>query len=101
MDIEIVRTSPVRHGDDCTCTYKCKFKKNPTLKQFKDWLLTKMSSEWGEVHLDSFLGPELFGYNQGELKKENPEYKDLWDAEIELIAYHGGWSYSSYVIKFV
>lgn len=101
MDIEIIRTSPIHHGGDCTCTYKCKFKKNPTLKQFKDWILEKRPNEWGDVYLGSFLGPKLFSYNQGKLKKENPKYRDLQDAEVELIAYNGGWSYSAYVIKFI
>lgn len=101
MDIEIIRTSQIYEGGDCTCTYKCKFKKNPTLRQFKDWIFEKRPNEWGDVYLGSFLGLKLFSYNQGKLEKENPKYRDLQDAEVELIAYNGGWSYSAYVIKIV
>ena len=92
-------------GGDCTAPYGVRFfKKNVTVGEFIDYILTKRSNDWGSITFSSdpnFSRGKVQGlwYNHGEIEKDDRDvYHNNYDTQIISATGAGGWSRMDYYL---
>ena len=89
-------------ASDCTASYDVKLKKNMTVKEFIDEVLTR--GEWGDIYIYDPDDRHNFyrrrdcncNYIRNKVKYDFPG--DILGKTILSIAGHGGWSRMDYVL---
>lgn len=103
--IEIKQTSPkVGYYGDCTADYAVIFKKDYTVREFIDEIITHRSGEWGCIGISThdneawaqFCSIKC-SYRWGKMESK---FSDKWlDRHIESATGHGGYSNMDYILK--